>query len=224
MNKNPNFVYVIKEYKKMLFYVCSFEVIFFAVWSFIVNGGSLIPDFTKIELSQIIINDLPVILFSLIIDSLMLKKISDLKSLMSRTPVKCVVEDFVITGDRVNGSIRYNVSLLLKNPETHELLFSYGRHCLSHYNYTYSSTKQGLEHINIYRKDGSTVKIGDEVYVYIIKFVDVTAVYDEEDETLKLNNKYFGCILTNPNHSGSVFENVRFYKGAVEVDKEYACQ
>lgn len=75
--------------------------------------------------------------------------------------------------------------------------------------------------INIFRKDGSTAEIGDEVCVYISKFVDVNIT--SKNGILRLNNKKFNYTHINQNYDISTFENVRFYEGAVEVEKEYCC-
>lgn len=151
---------------------------------------------------------------------MILKIILNLKPLLSVTPINCVVEDYIITSHNSDGDRKYNVSLLLKNTKNQELLFSYGKYSLSYYNYSYSKVGQSLQGISIFRKDGSTVEIGDEVYVYISEFVDVSVDYEDKD--LKLNNKKFTYIHTNENYNSGIFGNVCFYKGAVEeVEKEY---
>ena len=56
-------------------------------------------------------------------------------------------------------------------------------------------------------------------FVYISEFVDVSVDYEDKD--LKLNNKKFAYIHTNENYNSGIFGNVRFYKEAAEVEKEY---
>ena len=97
---------------------------------------------------------------------MILKIILNLKPLLSVTPINCVVEDYIITSHTSDEDRRYNVSLLVKNTENQELLFSYGKYSLSYYNCSYSKAGRSLQGISIFRKDGSTVEIGDEVCVY----------------------------------------------------------
>ena len=220
MRKNQNIINAMKRYAIVLAFFCVWESIFFVIANAVVKDKLLNFDIEGNEMSfAIIIINLFIAFISIIIDIGILQKILNLKSLLSVTPVKCVVEDYIITSHTSDGDRRYNVSLLVKNTENQELLFSYGKYSLSYYNYSYSKAGQSLQGINIFRKDGSTVEIGDEVYVYISEFVDVSVDYEDKD--LKLNNKKFAYIHTNENYNSSIFENVRFYKGAVEVEKEY---
>ena len=220
MRKNQNIINVIKKYTIVLAFFCVWECISFVIANVVIKDKLLNFDIKESEASLVMITiNLFTAFISIAIDIGILQKIFNLKPLLSVTPVKCVVEDYIITSHTSDGDRKYKVSLLLKNIENQELLFSYGKYSLSYYNCSYSKAGRSLQGISIFRKDGSTVEIGDEVYVYISEFVNVSVDY--EDKGLKLNNKKFAYIHTNENYNSSIFGNVRFYKGAVEVEKEY---
>lgn len=223
MKKNQNIANVMKKYAIILVFFCLWEMISFVILNTIVYDRLFNNELSDISSPFIMpILNLFIALISIIIDLSFLKKILDLRPLLSVRPVKCLIEDFIITTSyTADDKKSYKVSLLLKNPQTQELLFSYGKYSLSYYNYTYSKSGPNLMGINIFRKDGSTAEIGDEVCVYISKFVDVNIT--SKNGILRLNNKKFNYTHINQNYDISTFENVRFYEGAVEVEKEYCC-
>lgn len=218
MSKNPYIINVIKKYSIVLACFCLWETVFFLILNTLIRDHLCDFDISEKSIHIIMITtNLLMILISIIIDSSIIIKIYKTKSLARVSPIKCLVEDFIINGYTSEGERKYRVFLLLKNNENKELLFSYGKYSLSYYNYTYSKAGQSLEGINIFRKDASSVKIGDEVYVYIKKRINVDVECD--NGILKFNNKQFTYRHINKKYDISIFKNVSFYEGAVEVER-----
>lgn len=214
MSKNRDIVAGMRTYFVILLGFIVFEtLIFFITRISIGNALSSVDGLSGIVPYILIFT----ILWSILIDAFFIKRIIDLKPLLTVEPIKCSVEDFIVTGHASGDGKHYNVSLLLKNIETQEFLFTYGKHSLSYYNYTHSASGAYLTSVNIFRGDGTFLEIGDIVNVYIEKYVDVNV--DLDDDMLKLDGKTLSYSHKNEMYDKSVFDKVKFYRGAVDVKR-----
>ena len=145
-----------------------------------------------------------------------IRRIAATSCLLFVPPISCSVEDFIITSYVMGEKKHYHIYLLLKDKKTQKLFFTYGKYSLSVYNYAYGKYGSALTNINIFRKDGSLVAVGDEVSVYIKKRVNVNV--DFQNEQVRFNKKPFVFKNVNEQYAPTIFANVVFYEGLVDVE------
>jgi len=218
MNQNNNIIKAINTWIKILVFCIASQLAVLLIINLnlhkFLSGFEL--DYNSVHIIRIICNCFLIFTFA-IIDIVLMNRIRKMYVLVNAQQIKCTVEDFIITSYIRDGRKKYNVYLILKEVSGSRLLFTYGDYSLSYYNYTVSQANKRLASVNIFRKDGSTVKLGDTVYAYVKQFTDVDV--STEDNTLKLNNKKIHYYNINNNYDINVFKALSFYEGAVEVEK-----
>lgn len=149
-------------------------------------------------------------------------------SLKDSVPIQCVVEDIIILKKSVRhrhagSSIRghktmYNISPLLKTPDN-KLLFTYNPYDLSVYYTLYATSEKSPYNANIFRNDGSAVKIGETVNVFVKKIKEPKVYINTEKNEVKFsfNRK---CRYQNvcDCYDINVFRDVQFFEGFVDVE------
>ncbi len=209
---------IIRKYAIILGVFCLWEALFFALLHTWVRN-SLTEAAVRESTVSLVITALTLVLvvMAAVIDVAVLGKILRVRPLLTVQPIACVVEDVVVTAYTSDGEKRYKVFLLVRDPQKGGLLFTYGKHSLSYYNYTYAKAGRYLDGIDIFRKDGSSVAIGDEVQVYLKKTVKVKVSLRKGE--LTLNGKPFRYTHVNPKYDATVFKDTNFYVGAVDVER-----
>jgi len=149
-----------------------------------------------------------------------IKYIYKLGTMCNLTPVKCIIEDFIIYPygrEADSRRIDYRIAPLVRDLVNDKLYFTYGNYNLSYYN---ASEKRNGKTINksIFRKDGSKVQIGDMVYAYIRKELKVNIDVDETNNMVKLNNSKMKFMHYNENYNINIFNDITFFEGIVEVE------
>ena len=115
--------------------------------------------------------------------------------------MKCIVRDFVTITHRDHDSLD-SIYPILEGYNDYKLYFTYGDHLFPLF-----TVSNG---INICRKDGSEVKIGDVVYIYIVKPLD----YRIEIDYYK-NIFYLDHLSHKFNHKNNAYD--------IQVMKELNC-
>ena len=146
--------------------------------------------------------------------------IKKLKKLLYVRPVKCVVEDMIVTSYRRNDRMRYKLSFLVKGLEDEKLYYTYGRYKVASYTIIHSYMNNSLLGISAVRKDRTAVEIGDIIKIYINKMVDIAVDVDYMADTVKFDGEKYPYIHANMNYDASVFEKVNFFDGALDIEND----
>ena len=161
------------------------------------------------------------ILIILIVQNvLLIRRMAKTKEMMNIVPIHGIIEDFIITSYSIEADTKYNVYFLVKNLKDGKLYFTYGDYSLSYYDFTYGKNGDVLSGINVFRKDGSTVKIGDIVYLYVKNYVNVNVEIDSFKNILKLNNQKIHYQNVNTKYDISIFKSLTYFEGIVEIEKK----
>lgn len=215
--QNNNIAKAVRKWRIVLFLFFIGQIILAVVVNVLVNNFVDVfeMDKTKVSIATISSN-IFVAIVALFQDGYLLRRIYRTKKLLKVIPVKCVVEDFIITNRRHDRKKHYHVNLLIRDPDNGQLYFTYGPHSLSFYNSVYIQSGQKLSKISILRKDRTQVQLGDVVWLYILKEAKVSVKI--KINRLLLNGKEFSYENVNPEISTESFQQVRFVEAAVDVE------
>ena len=144
--------------------------------------------------------------------------VKKLKKLLYVRPIKCIVEDLIVTSYRQDNKKRYTLTFLAKSVEDGKLYYAYDRHMIPLYKSSYTKLNNGVMGLTAVRKDRTPVVLGDIMYIYINKLVDVSVKVDHMSDTVKLNGSKYTYIHANADYDASVFESVQFFDGALDVE------
>jgi len=217
MSQNDNILGAKKKFTVILCVFLFVQICFLFAVNIIINRF-----FTELQLEEglkPIINTVAycvIITLSLIVDYFFALRIIKLQKLSQVEPLLCDVEDIIVYHHKVKSGIKYKAYLVVREKQSGKLLFTYGRYSNSFYNYTIVGANKSLVSANIFRKDGSVVKIGDTVKVYKNKSVDVKVQIKNNE--IKLNNKKFPFYNTNSEYGKDAFAGIDFFEGAVDVE------
>ncbi len=138
--------------------------------------------------------------------------------LLNIEPVQCTVENFIITYTKKNKSLKYWISPVVRNNIDDRLYITLGRLSISWYKDVYSKSGRSLSSIKILRSDGTEVKIGDTVYLYITEIVNPNIVIDRKSNTVFIGKDKMKFSEGSNSVSIDIFDRLTYFKGAVEVD------
>lgn len=160
------------------------------------------------------------LLFAIVISTASLtRRAYKIYSLARIQPQKCIVEDIMLFGYMSDGERRYKAFLLLKDEKSDKLYFTFDEYSLSFYTFSYKKMNRMLVDVNVRRKDGSSVEIGDVVYMYKKRDVQVDVYTDPRNNELRVKKRKIYFQNISKKYDSSIFHNVYFYEGAVEVEE-----
>lgn len=137
------------------------------------------------------------------------------KKLLNVLPIRCILEDFVVS---YYSKKKFDVYPIVKD-SNNNLYFPY--HNVSNYATVYTTVNYKYN-FKIIRKDKSELKIGDTVYLYKDKDLDVNVKI--EKNTVKIYKNKISNLLIKYNHHNDnydidVFNKMIYYEGAIEIEK-----
>lgn len=206
---NKNILKVLKEIR--IFYIV---FIIFQLISIVIMGLKLKDDAFLLGII------LGAILLYLLIDILFyVFQIYKRKKLINVIPVKCVVEDFVVS---YYTKEKIDVYPIVKDANNN-LYFPY--HEISNYTTIYTRVNYDYN-FKIIRKDKSELKIGDTVYLYKDKDLDVKIKINKEKNRVKIYKNKISNLLIKYNHQNKnydidIFNKMIYYEGAIEIEKDF---
>lgn len=145
-------------------------------------------------------------------------KISLLKSLSGKKPIRCVIDDILFVQHKDDGRMRYTPYLIVRSVETNKRYFTYGKYSLLGLTASISYGRGRIIACTIYKKGMIPVVIGDSIDVYVYKTLDLPVWVDEEKNVIKLKNEKLIFYHANDKIHISVFNNIILFKGAIDVD------
>lgn len=145
------------------------------------------------------------------------KKIIKLRPLMCKVPIKCKIEDFLLFSYIDDGRKKYEIYPIIKSMQDDKLYLSYGANALSKFNTRTFYKNNSLLDFVVYTRDRKPLNIGDTVYMYSLKILDVTVDIDETKNKVKINNKTIPFNHINESLKISIFKNMIFFQGIVDT-------
>lgn len=140
-----------------------------------------------------------------------------IKSLDSLTPIEGSFEDVIVLTRRNQSEVRHFYHPLVKTAEG-KYYMTFGKYNLSYYKVSYIKAGPTLIDTNIFRKDGSPVKVGDTVYLYIKKQITPTLKIIPEDRKVILKGDKYSFSHINEKYGIDIMNNIVYYEGAVEIE------
>lgn len=217
MEKNKCIAAAIGRFNIILGFFLIFQLIFLIAVNFLLPTVCVNFELndTAMFIVRIVINVF-MILVSGIIDIGILINIVKLRSIESTKGIPCMIEDIIVTSYSQNHDKKYNVHLLVKEKTTGKLYLAFGKYDISYYNYVYTQGADTLLGIIVARSDGSEVKIGDDVVLYVRR--DVNMQVNTASDSLILNGKRISYQHANTEYTSEIFHKTKFVEGAVDID------
>lgn len=210
MNKN------IKQARNKFIILLITFILFQIIGLLIINTAISTKDMLLIK--KIVISI--IIILSIIIDIVIYKHyISGLNFFIKKEPIHGIIEDFILYPyNKTNNRINYKISPIIRNLKDNQLYFTYKNYDLSYYTTIETKINNSIINKTILRKDGSNVKIGDTVSIYIKEKININIETDKENNIIRLNNFKMKFLHENKNYDISIFNKLNYFNGIVEVE------
>ena len=145
-------------------------------------------------------------------------KVLALSPLRRQPPVKCRIEDFFLIGYTDDGKRRYRAYPILRAMEDQRLYLAHGNNALSNFSMKSVQMNQTLVDFTVYARDRTPLRVGDTVYMYLLKTVDIQVRTDEAAGEIQLGRETLPFLHSNENLKINAFENMVFFKGVVDTE------
>lgn len=147
------------------------------------------------------------LIFYLVSVFILLKRIFKIRKAKNVQPIKCIVRDFVTIAhhDKLD-----DIYPILEGYNDYKLYFTYGDH-----EFPLFTTSNG---INIHRKDGSEVKIGDVVYIYIVKPLDYRIEIDYYKNVFYLDHLCHKFNHKNNTYDIQIMKELNCFEGIIDYE------
>ena len=144
-----------------------------------------------------------------------------LRSLIDRTPVRCKLEDIFLIGHKnTNNRIRYSPFPIVRSLKDQKLYLAYENDSLLGFKEKFNYSNRETITCTLYKENGVPVRFGDVVDMYILKTRHIPVSVDSSKNTVKLKHKKFYFRHVNNQINIDVFENIVFFKGAIDLNVE----
>lgn len=218
MENNKNIIKAKKKFSIILLAIIIFQIIGILVFNKI---NFNFDDISFIYIKKII--TFIIILICIVVDCIFFyKRCYKLNTLVKVQPKKCIIEDFIITYYVNSKDRNYSIHPVVRNIEDNKLYLSYSDYDLSYFNTTTTKMNNNITSENIFRKDGSVVKIGDTAYLYIRRILEVKLNIDSDNNVIWLKTNKSRRKLhyrhVNPKYDINEFNNYNFFEGVVEIE------
>ena len=145
-------------------------------------------------------------------------KIFLLRSISSKVPIRCVIDDILFVKYKDDGRTRYTPYLIVRSLKTNKRYFTYGKYSLLGLTASVSYGRGQMIDCTIYKKGMGPGSIGDQVDIYVHKILDLPVSVNEEKNIIKLKNDKLPFYHMNDKIRISVFNDIMLFKGAIDVD------
>ena len=178
--------------------------------------NTLIKEFADLELTCIPF--IAIIVTCVVVDVYFLyNRIIILRRLLNKVPIKCRLEDIFLIGYKDDKRTRYAPFPIVRSLEDHRLYLTYGKYSLLAFTATFNYSDRKNIHCTIYRSDGTLIRLGEIVDVYLLKTVDIPILIDKPKNIVKLKHRKIYFRHLNDKFSIDNFENITVFKGAVDL-------
>lgn len=143
-----------------------------------------------------------------------------LRLLLTRQPVKCRLEDILLIDYKEDQRTRYAPFPIVRSIKDSRLYLAYDKYSLLGFNAKFNYSDKEKITCTIYREDGTSVKLGDTVEMYVMKILDIPVSVDESRNTVKLKNKKIRFRHVNNTTGINMFKQMIYFQGAVSVDTD----
>jgi len=146
------------------------------------------------------------------------KRIIRLQPLIYVTPVKCIIEDFILIGYTDDGRRKYRAYPIVRSMQDNKLYLSYGADALSSFSFNSFYMNNKIAGFRVYTRNKTELKIGDEVNMYSQKILDVSVDIEQTNNIIRLNGKKIPFHHVNNTLGINAFKDMVFFRGI--IDKE----
>lgn len=171
----------------------------------------------KEKVASILLLVLGIFLITTVINYLV-NRVIILRYLLTTKPVKCTIQDFLLVGETIDHKTKYTPYPILKSIEDQKLYLAYGDNSLVNFYSIFDYSDPNNIYFKLYRRDKSQIKISDPAEMYILKNVKIKISIDVDKNIIKIKGKKIYFRHFNPTISIEDFEDIIFYKGAVDID------
>lgn len=141
-----------------------------------------------------------------------------LRYLLNKQPVRCKLEDIFLIGYKDDKKTRYSPSLIVRSTENQKLYITYDKYSLLEYASTFNYSDRSNIRCTVRKSDGTPVRLGDWVDMYLLKTVSVPVSVDQSRNIVRLRRKIIPFRHMNERMDITAFEGAVFFKGAIDLD------
>ena len=213
MRKN-RIEYIINEKKKACVVVMIIFIIVYSIIMRIILVNSI--DNKMFSIVSIAITVMLILCLILVYVSFN-RNIQKLKPLLNRRPVRCIIEGFAYEREiDSEGGSSYHVYPIVKNTEDNTLYLAFSDYALNRFNVRYTIIMNRIKNIQVCRKDGSEVQIGDEAYLYVKSRLHFMPKIDYEKHCALVDRTYLKMV--DDQIDVSLFNNITYFEGVVDIE------
>lgn len=140
-----------------------------------------------------------------------------LRSSLNKMPIRCRLEDIFLVGYKDNKRTRYAPFPIVRSLEDQKLYLAYDKYSLLAFKVTFNYSDRKNIRCTIYKDDGTPVRVGEIVDMYLLKTVDIPLFVDQPKNTVKLKHRKIYFRHINNEFDIDTFRNITFFKGAVDL-------
>ena len=134
------------------------------------------------------------------------------KQLLDKEPMKCILEDIFLIPYKEDNKKRYSPYPIVRSCDDSKLYLAYGNYSLMNFNAKFNYSDRNNIYCTLYKADGTPVRFGDTVNIYILKKSNIAVSIDETKNTVKLKGKKFNFYHVNDKISIDIFKEIKFFK------------
>lgn len=149
---------------------------------------------------------------------LLVNRVILLRFLLNKQPVRCKLEDIFLIGYKDDKKTRYSPFLIVRSIEDQKLYITYDKYSLLEYASTFNYSDRSNIRCTVRKSDGTPVRLGDWVDMYLLKTVSVPVSVDQTRNIVRLRSKNIPFRHMNERMNIAVFESAVFFKGAIDLD------
>ncbi len=143
-----------------------------------------------------------------------------LRYLLNKTPIKCRLEDILLVGYKDDKRTRYAPFFIVNSIEDQKLYLAYDKYSLLNYSTTFNYSDKENIRCTVYKSDGSPVRLGDIVDVYVLRTVKIPVSVDRSKNIVRLKHRKIYFRHMNEELDIDVFKHITFFKGTVDLDTD----
>lgn len=191
---------LLESIKVQLFVILLITISFICMWFFI-------NSFEDVQIYIVYLFKTVFSVFYLIAVGILFRRIFKIWRARKVKPIKCIVRDFikVVHVDKMDS-----VFLILEGYDDYKLYFTYRDHEFPLF--TFSG---GVKRI---RKDGSEVKIGDIVYIYIVKNLEEKIEFDCDKNVIYLDKIKYSFNHENDDYDIQIMKDLNCFEGIIDIE------
>jgi len=145
-------------------------------------------------------------------------KLLPLRKLLYATPAKCTIEDLLLIAHKDDGRRKYSIYPIVRSLQDDKLYLAYGTNAIAKFSTRVCYLNNQIVDFTVYSKNKSTINIGDTVYMYMLRELDVSVSVDKSKNIVKLNRKRIPFCHVNESCDIALFNDIIFFQGIIDIE------